>query len=217
MRIVNLRFDLWYVAPEDLPRGRIAEAGKRITRPAKSKDCGSWQLLFFSVDYILFSMNRLRNTLLQAMVIVVAAFVVGFAYNSFSVNGINPFKRIADVPIVEDPGNEVTEGIRFVDLEKTLEIIERGAVVIDSRVAEEYDHGHIPGAVLIDYYDMGNYLDEVLPILSPDQEILVYCYSPTCDDAELLARELFTLGFTRILVFKGGYEEWIESGQPVER
>ena len=38
-----------------------------------------------------------------------------------------------------------------------------------------------------------------------------------CDDSELLARELYSMGFSRLFVYKGGFEEWENSGMPVEK
>ena len=71
--------------------------------------------------------------------------------------------------------------------------------------------------MLFDYYDMGTYRDQVLPLLSNEREIMVYCSEATCDDSELLAKELYLLGFTKLLVFKGGFAEWSGAGLPVER
>ena len=42
------------------------------------------------------------------------------------------------------------------------------------------------------------------------------CAGPECEDSELLARELYTMGYTNLLVFRGGYEAWTEAGLPVE-
>ena len=90
------------------------------------------------------------------------------------------------------------------------------AVLIDARTRPEYEEGHIPGAILIDYYEMGRYLKDLLPTLDPAQRTIVYCYGPDCEDAELLARELYMLGFTDLLVFEGGFEEWVDSGREIE-
>jgi rhodanese-related sulfurtransferase len=162
-------------------------------------------------------MKKLQCALIQAFVVVVLGFVVAFAHNALSVNGINPFRNVADVPVVagEDPEN--SDGICIVTLEEFLNCKELGRIIIDARTSEEYIQGHIPGAVLLDYYEMGRYFKEVLPILSPEHEILLYCAGPECEDSELLARELYTLGFKKLMVFKGGFEEWENAGLPVEK
>ena len=62
-------------------------------------------------------MNRLKNAALQAMTILLVGLIVSFAHNSFSVNGINPFREIGEVPVVAaDPGVEGIEGVRVIDL-----------------------------------------------------------------------------------------------------
>lgn len=166
-------------------------------------------------------MKRLKGAILQALAVVVIGAVVAFAHNAIDVNGINPFRKINDVPVVENrvPEEETneTEGIRFVTLGGFRELLEAGRTVIDARTAGEYEEGHVPGAVLLDYYEMGSYLQEVLSGLSMDEEIIFYCAGPECKDSELLARELYMMGFTKLLVFRGGWEEWEAAGLAVER
>ncbi|MCX5752333.1 MAG: rhodanese-like domain-containing protein [Candidatus Krumholzibacteria bacterium] len=159
----------------------------------------------------------LRNAILQGIAIAAVSAVVGFAFNSFSRNGINPFRVPVKVPAATDSTQAGAEGIRVIDLEEARRVVESGVSVIDARRRDEYDEGHIPGAILFDYYDMGTYRDRVLPLLSNEGEIMVYCSEITCEDSELLANELYLLGFTKLLVFKGGFAEWSGAGLPVER
>lgn len=161
-------------------------------------------------------MKLLRTAILQTIVVVAAGAVFAFAHNAFSVNGINPFRKVVDVPVVEEPTETESDGIRIVSLEGMLAAAGRGANIVDARTRAEYETGHIPGAILLDYYDMGRYLERVLPMLDPERETVIYCYGPDCDDAELLARELYALGFTNLLVYRGGFEEWEDSGQMIE-
>lgn len=161
-------------------------------------------------------MERLKYAVAQAVAVLILGFIIAFAGNAISVNGMNPFRKLADVPVVNEGADTATDGIRTVGLERMREIVQSGAIVIDARTAEEYEEGHLPAAILVDYYEMGRYLDEVLPRISPEQEITLYCAGPDCEDSELLARELYTMGYTNLLIFKGGYEEWIAAGLPVE-
>jgi rhodanese-related sulfurtransferase len=162
-------------------------------------------------------MKIFGNAILQALAITVVSAVVGFAFNSFSRNGINPFRAAVKVPVAADSAQAGVEGIRIIDLQEAQRVVESGASVIDARRKIEFDGGHIPGAILFDYYDMGRYRDRVLPLLSNEGEIMVYCSEAGCDDSELLANELYRLGFTKLLVFKGGFAEWSGAGLPVER
>lgn len=61
---------------------------------------------------------------------------------------------------------------------RSAELVERlgtdvAPLVLDVRTVEEYDDGHIPGAVNIPHYLLDERLDEVLAF--KDQEIVVLC------------------------------------------
>ena len=162
-------------------------------------------------------MKILEAAILQAIALLVLALIVGFAFNSFSRNGISPFRQLARVPVASDSTQVRAGGIRIISLEEAKLAVESGARIIDARRKEDYAEGHIPGAMLFDYYDMGSYRDQVLPLLSQEQEIMIYCSEASCDDSELLAKELYLLGYAKLLVFKGGFAEWSGALQPIER
>ena len=154
--------------------------------------------------------------MLQAVMLLMVGMIVSFTHNSYSVNGINPFREVDEVPVLADPNADEAGGIRIVDLSGLEEALAGGALLIDARTQAEYGRGHIPGALLIDYYELGRYLKELLPTLDPARHTIIYCYGPDCEDAELLARELYMLGFADLHVFRGGYEEWVDSGRAIE-
>lgn len=172
--------------------------------------------------YILLPMKRFKCAIFQAVVIALIGTAVAFVFNAFSANGISPFRKIADVPVVDDEpaGGEAgaaPEAIRVIDLDRFREIVDSHGVVIDARTAADYGEGHVPGAILLDYYEFRRNFDSVAPYLDFENEITIYCSGPVCEDSELLARELFARGYTKIMVFKGGFEAWEEAGMPVER
>jgi len=166
---------------------------------------------------------KIKRAIAQAAVLIVSGAAAGLINNAFSVNGIDPFRRIADVPVFEEAGQDTTgsvleerDGICYVSLKEFQAMIDAGDVVIDARTSDEYETGHVPGAILLDYFEMGYYLDSVLPRLDPNRKIGVYCAGPNCDDSEMLARELYSMGYKKLCVFRGGMEEWNEAGKPVE-
>ncbi|HVO76602.1 MAG TPA: rhodanese-like domain-containing protein [Candidatus Bathyarchaeia archaeon] len=162
-------------------------------------------------------MKTLLSAVLQAVAVLAAAFVIGFAFNALSRNGISPTKTPVNVPVASDSTQAKEGGIKIITLEEARQAVESGVAVIDARRKADYDEGHIPRAMLLDYYDMGTYKDRVLPHLSTDQLIMVYCSEVTCEDSELLAKELYSLGFKKLLVFKGGFAEWSAAHLAVEK
>ena len=75
--------------------------------------------------------------------------------------------------------------------------------IVDVRRQDEYEAGHIPGAICIPNEEIGTEKPALLP--DPDQMLLVYCRSGrrSKEAAEKLAR----IGYTRIYEF-GGILDW---------
>ena len=80
---------------------------------------------------------------------------------------------------------------------------EEGYIILDVRTQEEYEVGHIPGAILIPDTEIEAKAEEVLT--DKDQLILVYCRSGR--RSKLAAEALVELGYTNIKEF-GGIIDW---------
>ena len=86
---------------------------------------------------------------------------------------------------------------------KALMDSESGYIIIDARTQEEYDEGHIPGAILIPEYEIVNRAEKELP--DKKQLILVYCRSGR--RSKIAAEALVNLGYTNVKEF-GGIIDW---------
>ena len=86
---------------------------------------------------------------------------------------------------------------------KTLMDTETGYIILDTRTQEEYDEGHIPGAILIPYDEITQKAEGVLT--DKNQLILVYCRSGR--RSKIAAQALVELGYTNIREF-GGIIDW---------
>ena len=80
---------------------------------------------------------------------------------------------------------------------------EEGYIILDVRTQEEYDQGHIPGAILISHEEIAEKAEDVLT--DKNQLILVYCRSGR--RSKLAAEALVELGYTNIKEF-GGIIDW---------
>ena len=78
-----------------------------------------------------------------------------------------------------------------------------GHVIVDVRRQDEYDSGHIPGAILIPNESISTERPKELPDL--DQVILVYCRSG--NRSKQAAQKLFDMGYTHVYEF-GGIITW---------
>ena len=86
---------------------------------------------------------------------------------------------------------------------KALMDSESGYIIIDARTQEEYDQGHIPGAILIPEYEIADRAEKELP--DKNQLILVYCRSGR--RSKIAAQELVKLGYANVKEF-GGIIDW---------
>ena len=76
-------------------------------------------------------------------------------------------------------------------------------VILDVRTQEEYDAGHIAGAILVPNETIADKQPQLLPDL--DAEILVYCRSG--NRSAQAAKKLIAIGYTNVVDF-GGIIDW---------
>ena len=84
--------------------------------------------------------------------------------------------------------------------------------VIDVRPKEEFDAGHLPGAVNIPLDD----LNQRWQSLPADNEVVAYCRGPYCLLAFEAVERLRERGFSARRL-QDGFPEWKLAGRPVER
>lgn len=80
---------------------------------------------------------------------------------------------------------------------------EKKKIILDVRTLEEYEYGHIEGAILIPYDEV--YIRAEKEILNKDNIILVYCRSGV--RSILASRDLVELGYKNVYEF-GGIIDW---------
>jgi rhodanese-related sulfurtransferase len=89
-----------------------------------------------------------------------------------------------------------------------------GAAVlwIDARPREEYDKGHIPGALSLNEDDWNGLLPAVLAAWAPERKLVVYCSRKSCNASHGVAERLRNeAGLKNVYVLPGGWEEWEEN------
>jgi rhodanese-related sulfurtransferase len=88
-------------------------------------------------------------------------------------------------------------------------------VLLDVRTPEEFEHGHVPGALS---FPLGN-LDVSLlvdgKIVSRDRPVYLICH--TQNRSRIAAERFIAAGLTQALFVSGGTAGWIDAGFPVTR
>lgn len=96
-----------------------------------------------------------------------------------------------------------------VEVERALRDGER-IILIDVRAAEDFEKGHVPGAVNLPEDEWTS-----LRGLSKDKLNVLYCYSVVCHLAARAAVRFAAAGFP-VMEMDGGFESWKDHDLPVE-
>jgi rhodanese-related sulfurtransferase len=117
--------------------------------------------------------------------------------------------EIEEIDDIETEGEEPPEAMP-ISVERVYEIIENGEdyTILDVRNPDEYEEGHIEGAVLIPVSELEDRLDEI----PGNKPVITYCKagSRSARAASILVEN----GFLEVYDM-GGITEWIDSGYPV--
>lgn len=81
------------------------------------------------------------------------------------------------------------------------------AILIDARLSEHFEKGHIPGAHNIPFERFYEY-EERIQSLPKDKWLITYCDGPPCELGEMLAYELFHRGFPMVAIYQAGLDDW---------
>ncbi len=107
-------------------------------------------------------------------------------------------------------GNAADGAYRQISQEEAKEMMDSQEVIIlDVREQDEYDSGHIPGAVLLPVGIIEETAAEVIP--EKDSSVLVYCRSG--NRSKTASSKLADLGYTNIYEF-GGINTWPYETEP---
>ena len=90
-----------------------------------------------------------------------------------------------------------------------------GILFVDARAEEYLTEGIIPGAIAND--DVGFLAEQIDYLIGTEKGFVIYCSDDDCGSSEELAYELQDLGFSNILVFKGGWKSWTDAGFKIEK
>jgi len=150
-----------------------------------------------------------RRTFLQALALILLALILGLGRNVVSPKPLPLFQGF-------NPLSRDTLGIRHLDSLQIREAWEKHqGIFLDARRSELFREGHIPGAKSLPLDDF----DKVYPLISfsKDSAYIIYCEGRDCEFSDLLALRLYSLGYRKLAVFPGGWEEWIKGNHPVEK
>jgi len=84
--------------------------------------------------------------------------------------------------------------------------------ILDVRSVDEYNSGHIPGAINISYKEVSTHLDELKSFA--EKNVVVYCERGV--RARIAQKALEKAGFSGVYHLTGGMARWREAGLSVD-
>jgi rhodanese-related sulfurtransferase len=110
---------------------------------------------------------------------------------------------------------EARAQVGMVAPKKAADELDAGAVFVDVREPEEWQHGHIDGSVAAPRGLLEFFADPTSPrhnqALDPGRRVIVVCASR----ASLAALTLKTMGYGDVAILDGGLKGWTGAGLPV--
>jgi len=111
--------------------------------------------------------------------------------------------------LLQQARSEISE----IDATQARDRIESGEpVVVDVREQEEWDEGHIPGAVHVPR----GHLESRIERLAPDAARPVVVYCSQGNRSAFAAKTLAELGYEDVVSLAGGFTDWKRNGFPVQ-
>jgi rhodanese-related sulfurtransferase len=109
--------------------------------------------------------------------------------------------------------NEAKARVRQLDATETARLVAEypDTVLIDCREPNEWNLGHIPGAVFIPRGVLEQNVEARIP---RDRKVVVYCASG--NRSALAADRMTEMGYTDVASMRGGFRGWCEAGGDVE-
>jgi len=117
------------------------------------------------------------------------------------------------MPTYRELLQQVRSEISEIDATEARDRIESGEpVVVDVREQDEWDEGHIPGAVHVPR----GHLESRIERLAPDTARPVVVYCSAGNRSAFAAKTLTELGYEDVVSLAGGFTDWKRNGFPVQ-
>ncbi len=152
----------------------------------------------------------MRRALLQMIVLSILGAGIGLAYNALSPKG---------VPVTGGTKARLAQqGTRMMTLDEVRYYMDQpGTLLVDARSAEEYQLGHIPGALSLPLDAFDATYPRVSPQLAKSKLLIIYCSGGSCGTSEELAKKLAEAGVGKDLaIFADGLPGWMRAKLPVK-
>jgi rhodanese-related sulfurtransferase len=164
----------------------------------------------------------------QTLLLIVFGALVGLGANGWQAADFSdvtePVEAVSSGAVaqwVQGEAPEAATGPKVVTFETVMgELLgQPGVVFIDARDEGTFSSARMPGARHLDAEALEadpGYGASLLTELPQESVLVIYCGGGGCDLSIRLARILSERGWSRTLVYEGGWQEWTDMGGPIE-
>jgi len=168
--------------------------------------------LFGSVPITVRLRNRTKNIALPparrlaAQIILLCVIALPLAY---AAHALDPKGFLASPEAVAE-----IQSARFISFLPKITVrevaayVEEESVLVDARYPEDYRQGHIANAINIPITATDAELAATVAAIPAHTPLVVYCQSAQCPFAGTIAQRLSRIGYAKIALYKGGWNDW---------
>jgi len=167
-------------------------------------------------DSLLKAADSLQNTSNKREDSLKAAFEKHIQDSLLAVNKTDSLKTVQQKKedSIKNAATQTQEIVKPVDIKIDFAkaLFDKKYRFLDARDIADYNAGHIQGAMNIPFHEIEKYKDRFND-LPKDQVYVTYC-SAACDVSIDMAYYMAKLGFKKVYIFHGGWDEWKNAGYP---
>ena len=171
----------------------------------------------------------MQNSFRNIWSIIFVSTLLGLLYNYLNPHGIEIIKKEKKIEVYYDSlyatgitlnddnlysGN--SSELKVIHTQQAFQLFQLKTVLfIDSRDQWDFNESHIKGAINIPEYkfDPDNPL---VSSLNRSKIYVIYCEGDDCDVSKRLAEQLSQIGFSQLLIYLGGFDDWLKNNYPSE-
>ena len=159
----------------------------------------------------------IKQVFKESAIIILVAAVVALGVNSFRAQGL---------PLIEPDGQVIQENaansdnaivIREISMKRAIALYRSGkALFADARGGNEFNSGHIKGALNLPEGQFDRWIGAFLEKTDPGVTIITYCEGYYCPLAKDLGLKLVMAGFENVYYLPDGWGNWNKFRMQVE-
>ena len=140
---------------------------------------------------------------------------------------ISPVPGATPQPKPVDPANldrfaaDPEKPIRELLPEDAWLLFQNNVLFLDARRSSEFGAGHVSGAWNISVWESSadSQTTEFEATAKPSFKtpMVLYCNGGDCEDSQLLASKLATLGYRNLFIYRAGYPDWVKQGRSITK